>query len=238
MVATRISRRGWKGSARGERKLHEGCDLVKQQVKVKRKKFPRGERQVLPSSPVPTHVQPSGCPPRAFCRLSDQNDSDSNLRGGVRNDYPTEADTLQGNADGDRWGDVCDNCAFVPNDDQADIDHDFLGDVCDLNDGLIFLSMPASSTVWYQVEQGFYAFNIYRGDMHTLRATGIYTQDPEVVPPAEQFCGRTTGALYDPYVPSLGRVVYYLVTGVGPSGEGSLGTRSNGTPRPNHNPCP
>jgi len=32
--------------------------------------------------------------------------------------------------------------------------------------------------------------------------------------------------------------VFYLVTGNGPGGEGSLGTSSAGLPRPNGHPCP
>jgi len=57
------------------------------------------------------------------------------------------------------------------------------------------------------------------------------------VPAAEQFCGMTIVSLFDPFVPSVGKAVYYLVTGVSAGGEGFLGTRSNGTPRPNDNPC-
>ncbi|MBI3447641.1 MAG: hypothetical protein HY049_01780 [Acidobacteria bacterium] len=166
-----------------------------------------------------------------------QTDTDSDQRGDVCDNCPADYNPSQDNADGDRAGDVCDNCAFTPNDDQADFDHDFEGDVCDLNDGLIMVNSPASTSVLYQREQGFSSYNVYRGDMKTLRTTGIFTQDPSLVPAADQFCGMTTGSLFDPFVPGLGRVVYYLVTGVSAGSEGSLGNRSNGTPRPNDNPC-
>jgi len=166
-----------------------------------------------------------------------QMDTDSDNRGDVCDNCPSDYNPFQDNTDGDRWGDVCDNCAFTPNDDQADFNHDFVGDACDLNDGLIIISLTSSSSVLYQVEHGFSGFNIYRGDMRTLKTTGIFTQDPSLVRAADQFCGMTTGSLFDPFVPDIGKVVYYLVTGVNAGGESSLGTQSNGTPRPNDNPC-
>jgi hypothetical protein len=36
----------------------------------------------------------------------------------------------------------------------------------------------------------------------------------------------------------VGTGYYYLVTGQNACGEGTLGTRSNGVPRPNGAPCP
>ena len=58
------------------------------------------------------------------------------------------------------------------------------------------------------------------------------------MPPADRFCGMTSGTLVDTYVPPVGLVVYYLVSGEGAAGEGDLGTDGAGVPRPNHNPCP
>ena len=37
----------------------------------------------------------------------------------------------QRNADGDKWGDACDNCRSQKNDDQKDTDNDGRGDACD-----------------------------------------------------------------------------------------------------------
>jgi len=167
-----------------------------------------------------------------------QMDTDGDQRGDLCDNCPTEFNANQDNADGDRWGDVCDDCMNIPNDDQADFDHDFEGDVCDLNDGLILASMTSSSSMLYQVEQGMSRFNVYRGDMGILKTSGVYTQDPGVVPTAAQFCGMTSGSLFDPATPALKKVFYYLVTGVTSGVEGSLGTRSSGAPRPNANPCP
>ena len=39
----------------------------------------------------------------------------------------------QRNADGDKWGDACDNCRSQKNDDQKDTDQDGRGDACDDN---------------------------------------------------------------------------------------------------------
>jgi hypothetical protein len=38
---------------------------------------------------------------------------------------------LAKDADGDGWGDACDDCPSVANSDQKDSDHDGIGDVCD-----------------------------------------------------------------------------------------------------------
>ena len=132
----------------------------------------------------------------------------------------------------------CDNCASVPNADQADLDLDSEGDVCDLDDGFIYLDVSGSSSVGYQLEAGFIAFNIYRGSMSVLRTTNVYTQDTLVVPAANRFCDETSGSVLDPFVPGAGVDVYYLVTGVDATGsESSLGT-SAGQPRANDHPCP
>jgi hypothetical protein len=132
----------------------------------------------------------------------------------------------------------CDNCVDERNSDQGDVDQDTEGDVCDLDDGVFFTDISSPENVMYQQEQGYTSFNIYRGAMSYFRSTGIYTQDPLLVSEAARFCGETGGVRYDPFVPSIGEAVYYLTSGVGVSGlESGLGADSNGTSRPNHNPC-
>jgi len=81
-------------------------------------------------------------------------------------------------------------------------------------------------------------FNLYRGWMRNLRLQGLYTQDP-TQPIPEHFCDLLLGQVpfSDPYVPAQGEVVFYLVTKVGAAYEGTLGVRSTGEIRLNHNPC-
>jgi hypothetical protein len=81
------------------------------------------------------------------------------------------------------------------------------------------------------------AFNLYRSDWNEFLQTGAYTQDPAAVPAAARWCRITSTSLADPFLPAPSTMVFYLVTGVGDV-EGSLGTRSDGTERPNANPCP
>ncbi len=166
-----------------------------------------------------------------------QTDTDADQRGNACDNCPLDYNTLQDNFDGDLWGDVCDNCILVRNDDQADMDVDFEGDACDLNDGFILLRMATSSIVAYQREDAYAYFNIYRASMTELLASGIYTQDPNQIAGAAQFCTQSSGSVFDPYSPLLGEVVFYLGTGVSGS-EDTLGTDSLGNVRPNDNPCP
>ncbi|RME01120.1 MAG: hypothetical protein D6812_08600, partial [Deltaproteobacteria bacterium] len=54
----------------------------------------------------------------------------------------------QGNADGDDFGDTCDNCPEVFNNDQVDSDGDGIGSACDANDTCAAISRltPAGRT--------------------------------------------------------------------------------------------
>jgi Putative metal-binding motif len=158
----------------------------------------------------------------------------------VDNDCNGLVDDAAGVVDGDADGvaDACDNCPGLRNSDQADLDHDGEGDLCDVNDGVIEVGAPSRDQVIWQHETGFGAFNVYRGSMSAFRATGQYTQDPAVVAGAARFCGQPTTSLTDAANPPLGDSFFYLVTGVGPAGESSLGTNSAGIARTNAHPCP
>jgi N-acetylneuraminic acid mutarotase len=141
-------------------------------------------------------------------------------------------------SDGDGVQNACDNCPTVPNAGQGDFNHDLVGDACDLNDGLILVTMPDQITLAWQLENGFESFNIYRGDLAVLKATGIYTQDPTAVPLATRRCGFAEGSAEDDVAPPPGRGVFYLLTGTHNGVESTLGTNSAGVTRPNTNPCP
>jgi len=83
-------------------------------------------------------------------------------------------------------------------------------------------------------------FNLYRGSLPRLLATGEYTQDPAVEPLAARFCGLLQADLpYDDgFGPAAGETVFYLMTAVIGDWEGPLGTASSGLPRPNDRACP
>jgi len=167
-----------------------------------------------------------------------QDDLDADQRGDACDNCPAQYNPLQDDTDADRVGDACDNCPFDKNPDQGDFNYDFVGDVCDLNDGLILVTIPDRLSVAWQLENGFESFNVYRGDLGVLKATGVYTQDPATVPLAAKVCGVIDGAILDNSTPSTGMGVFFLLTANLNGVEGSLGANSAGAPRPNTNPCP
>lgn len=81
-------------------------------------------------------------------------------------------------------------------------------------------------------------FRVYRGDWEHFLATGEYTQDPAVVPAAEQWCSAPTGGVDDAFEPLSGALAFYLVTGVTDGSDGFLGTASDTSTRENTNRCP
>jgi hypothetical protein len=78
-------------------------------------------------------------------------------------------------------------------------------------------------------------FNVYRGDLETLRQSGVYTQDPLAVPEAKEFCGAASG-LEDTDDPLPQRCFFYLVTVVDLA-EGTLGFDSALIERPRSRDC-
>jgi hypothetical protein len=167
-----------------------------------------------------------------------QADADADGVGDLCDVCPDSADPLQADQDGDRVGDACDNCPSEPDPSQGDLDHDAQGDVCDLDDGLILIHRMRGTTVEWQAEAGFQAYNLYRGDLARLKATGEQTQDPAAVPLAAHFCGLASPSVSDGVVPPVGQAVFYLVSGIANGVEGDLGTDSAGQPRANSHPCP
>ncbi|HYV85559.1 MAG TPA: MopE-related protein [Patescibacteria group bacterium] len=168
----------------------------------------------------------------------DQNDLDGDQRGDACDNCPGTYNPFQDDSDADTVGDACDNCIDVPNPDQGDVNHDFVGDVCDLNDGLILIDFGDETSVEWQQENGYESWNLYRGELGILKSTGVYTQDPATVPMAMHACGLFTPSMTDTLSPPRGQALFFLVTGVHNGVEGSLGTNSAGTERPNDNPCP
>jgi hypothetical protein len=166
-----------------------------------------------------------------------QLDTDGDSVGDLCDNCPTLTNAGQQDFDLDGAGDNCDNCLTVANLDQSDFDLDLEGDACDLDDGLIRVEALPTKSISWQNEAGYSSWNVYRGDLETLRQNLSYTQPSGSNPNAEQFCAILPTALVDGS-PMVGTVAFYLVSGVGPGGEGSLGTDSAGAPRTNNSPCP
>ncbi|PYT09556.1 MAG: hypothetical protein DMF49_01815, partial [Acidobacteria bacterium] len=80
-------------------------------------------------------------------------------------------------------------------------------------------------TITWGAVSGADSYNVYRGQSPAL---------------ADQTClvvHTTSLAAADSAAPASGGLFYYLVSAVNSSGEGTLGNRSDGTPRPNTAPC-
>ena len=169
---------------------------------------------------------------------SDQADLDNDAVGDVCDNCIATANPAQGDGDLDRIGDACDNCAAVANPGQSDADVDGEGDACDLDDGLTRVTFVGTDGPTWQQDVVYDLWNVYRGDLGVLEASGVYTQDTVAVPLAERTCGLADGVLADPTVPDAGAVAFYLVTGRAGTAESDLGSDSSGAVRPNTNPCP
>jgi len=85
---------------------------------------------------------------------------------------------------------------------------------------------------------GFESYNLYRGDLAILRASGTYTQVPGSNPLAWKNCALADPAFWDPDIPAPGTGAFYLVSGRLGGVEGSLGTDSAGAERPRTHTCP
>lgn len=166
-----------------------------------------------------------------------QSDLDSDHRGDACDNCADTYNPFQDDYDADAVGDACDDCIFDSNASQGDIDSDFEGDVCDLNDGLILVTLTDQYQINWQQEEGFQAFNEYRGNLAVLRQSGVYTQDPATTPLAERNCYVFDPSVSDGPEPPIGQGVFYLVTGMSGGIESDLGNNSSGVPRPNSNPC-
>ncbi len=109
--------------------------------------------------------------------------------------------------------------------------------VCDLNDGRIDVELLRDGTVRYEMDVMYDAFNVYRGEIGVLAASGIYTQDLASVTGARRWCGVTSGILTDTETPPPGGIFFYLGTGSDPDGESLPGQDSQQHGRPHHHPC-
>ncbi len=166
----------------------------------------------------------------------DQADADADGDGDVCDNCVQAQNPDQRDSDGDRLGDACDNCPSAWNPAQADIDADGTGDACDGSDGLVFFTTLTRARVDWTADATFTSYNLYRGSLAVLRATGEVTQEPGSNPYAGRTCGIPVPYQEDATVPAKGEALHYVVTGNGDAGESSPG--AGDVPRANPHPCP
>lgn len=98
------------------------------------------------------------------------------------------------------------------------------------NEGLTGVVFDGSGFVWNAGRHAPPQYNVYRGDLATLRLTGVYTQDPQVIPGARHFCGLPAPRLQDSDLPTSGEAFFHLAVAAG-SVEGTLGFDGNAVER-------
>ena len=179
----------------------------------------------------------NGCDNCLFDVNPGQQDLDSDGRGDACDLCPVTYDPFQDDLDEDGVGDACDNCYFTPNFDQADVDGDFEGDACDLDDGMIRSFFDDTDVVAWEEELVYQGWNLYRGDLDTLRSTGVYSQLPGANALAAQYCDLTDTFLIDTDPIPADGVAFYLVTGLDGGEESEFSPDSSGAARPNDSPC-
>lgn len=140
--------------------------------------------------------------------------------------------------DGDAIATSCDRCPDASDPSQADADLDLIGDACDADDGRVALHVPDRRRVTWDAERGVAAWNVYRGDLAVLNATGAYVQSPGSNPVAARACRGTRTDWDDPFSPEPGAGAFYLVGGVAGGPATGLGTDSSGVERSEAGGCP
>lgn len=103
------------------------------------------------------------------------------------------------------------------------------------NEGLTGLRHTGVEFTWDPGRHAPPDYNVYRGDLTVLKATGNYTQDPFIVPGARHFCD-IGASLGDPDAPPPGVAWFYLPAAWGVV-EGALGFDSSPAERPKTLPC-
>ena len=144
---------------------------------------------------------------------------------------PGTANAGQSDVDADGVGDACDNCPEVFNPDQQDSDGNGQGDACPcayVPEVATDLYFTNAQVLAWSATVGITSYNLYRGSI-----SGAWSYNHACLAPGLSSPGATDSA-----TPAVGAGYYYLVSGRTFCGEGSLGSASDGQPRPHPAPCP
>lgn len=139
-------------------------------------------------------------------------------------------DTLDDDDDNDGILDGEDSCPSVPDSAQPDLDLDGQGDACDPDDGAVQRLMFASRDFMrWTPEPGSDSYNLYRGELGA-----------EVLAPLAgcRLGGLTTAYFIDLDIPPTAEGAFYLVAPVVAGIQGTLGQKSDGSPRTIFAVCP
>ena len=164
-------------------------------------------------------------------------DGDGDGFPGACDSCPVDYDPSGSDVDHDGYGDPCDNCPADSNPSQGDFDLDGEGDRCDEDDGIAVLYAVSQHEWGWHDEPQPDVWNLYRGDLDLLKASGVYTQLPGSNPLAEAACGMTATTWWDMTIPPSGSCAFYLIAGAPDGGQDDLGQNSDGASRPNDSPC-
>jgi cysteine-rich repeat protein len=171
-------------------------------------------------------------------------DTDGDLLADGVDNCITAPNPLQDDADSDGAGDACDLCPQGFDPAQWDTDGDTYGDICDcvFDDNQVWRSPSEARDLLLQHNQGTALTTLQWSPPVEPGAVYVLYDTIRANQPANFLIGSTAcveeddgsdTASTDDYTPADGSVSFYLVRAENgcPSGEGSLGTRSDGSPR-------
>ncbi len=234
LLADLDAREGLLSLLQGTLTLHDGTGVIAQDASAPDPLLTQGLGSGEYSVSVSGPCTGSGCvnEDSYYVMFLDGDSDGDGLRLPFEN-CPWISNPDQSDIDLDGVGDVCDNCRTVFNPDQRDSDGDGHGNACPPCDPppevALDLALTDAATLSWSPSPAASSYALYRGSIDG----GAWAFDHSCREPALPGPGAT-----DASAPSLGTAFYYLVSGRNACGEGTLGTTSADDPRPNAAPCP